>query len=362
MRRHFRLAWPAVALFTVLATGIALAGGGGGGARGGAALQPSKGASQKVSLDVKNAPLYDALTLLFAGTDQSLMLDPDIVQLPQTLTVTLKDVTLEHAVRAICKLHGLEYETDKEGLWVIMRRSDLVKVGGTTLPLIGATVGVKGGGGPRSGTHLFRFEDHPRPTIYYGGEAPAGFQERTQMTRLGLSDLVDLQVENAPLSDVAAGLGVKRDGKWEVEILVHEPVPKDIKVTAKVYRMRRDDLLLMLAEQANLDLSIDSPAPGERSADRPHTRVYFIPKPDLRVFGPGVGLEAAKAWMEAKRARTSAAEALRAWEKRTGESTRSLGFRLCPKCDDQAMMLHWKFCPHCSTKLPSEEEQPEKNE
>jgi hypothetical protein len=62
---------------------------------------------QRVSLDVSEATLTAALTTLFKGTGQSLILDPAVAQAGQSVTLKLNDVSLESAVRAICKLHGL---------------------------------------------------------------------------------------------------------------------------------------------------------------------------------------------------------------------------------------------------------------
>jgi hypothetical protein len=336
------------------------------------AAAAGKGASQRVSLDVTEVALTAALTMLFKGTGQSVILDPAVAQVPQSVTLTLNDVSLESAVRAICKLHGLKYETDNQGLWVITASPEVARVGGAAFPVYGVTSVTPGsmtiqqrpGGGSvalgRSG-----YESAPR--ISYGGQAPAEFEGRTNLARIGLSDLVDLDVENAPLSEVAAQLGVKRGDEWRVEILVHEAVPEDIRVTAKVYRMRRDDLLLLLAEQTNLDISIDS----QRTLERPHTRVYFVPRPELEVSGPGIGDEMTMlggcfqhgslraGGRGAEEAATTAYNVARDMVlSMAGEGKVSI-LRSCPQCDATVLLPDWKFCPFCGAEAVAEEEQPE---
>ncbi|UCC68749.1 MAG: hypothetical protein JSV79_02105 [Armatimonadota bacterium] len=352
MRGRLRFACLAVAVLIVLPTAAAVAGGGGGG--GGRRGTADAGAGQKVSLDVKDTAIEDALRLLFRDTDQSIVLHPAISRLPYKMTISLKDVPLEFAVRAFCRMYDLEYETD-EGLWVVFPREDVVSIAGRGVPIIGAV---------RAEGAAQRAADRAQRELL---SALAAGQSPTYTTRgitvstsehPGLPDsigdiLVDLDVKDTTIAEVGAKLS--QAAGEAVNITVHDSVPKELKVTAKVYRMPLRDLLSLLADQSNLTYTVGETKEGK-------AEIHIVPRPELRVSGPGVGLEAVKAWMAAQGARASAAEALRAWEQETGESRRSLGFRLCPQCGDQAMMLHWKFCPHCGTKLPAEEEQAESEE
>lgn len=346
---------------------------------------------QRVSLDVSEATLTAALTTLFKGTGQSLILDPAVAQAGQSVTLKLNDVSLESAVRAICKLHGLEYETDNQGLWVITASPDVARVGGAAFPIYGVTSVTPGGlttrDRPRRGGVTLspsRYESAPR--VSYGGQAPAELEGRTDLAGIGLSGLVDLDVENAPLGEVAAQLGVKHGEEWQVEILVHEAVPEDITVTAKVYRMRRDEVLLLLAEQTNLDISIDSPMPGERTLERPHTRVYFVPRPELDVSGLGVGgettillhsseLDSSDSGLEQRVVSEAAGREYEAARRRAEEAQKvaeqlrqemwvtvdSAGNILgsCRQCGALLSNLDWKYCPFCGTPITPEEKQPE---
>lgn len=362
MRREFRLSWLAVALLIPLAAAAVVASGGASGTMEGRALAPTRSAGDvKVSLDVKVASLADAFRLLFRDTDQSLILDPAVAELPQTLTLTLKNVTLEHAVRGICKLYGLDYETDQAGLWVILPSSDFVTFGGRDVALLGAAsvdvgrqISVKEGlGGP--------------PRFVMRGGRTIGSSERPSLQPFrGDEKLVDLHIEDATIRQAIVELS-KASG---IEMVVHKAVPEDIKVTARVYKMSVGEVLGRLLAEANLDYSVDRMAgklveqtelEGATGLIRGDV-VHIVPQPELRVSGTGADAEVAALLAAAGRARSSAQEALLAWEKSTGEKTTSLGFRLCPQCGDQVMMLHWKFCPHCGAKLPSEEEQPEKSE
>jgi hypothetical protein len=274
---------------------------------------------------------------------------------------------------------------------VITASRDVARVGGAAFPIYGVTSVTPGGlttrDRPRRGGVTLspsRYESAPR--VSYGGQAPAELEGRTDLAGIGLSGLVDLDVENAPLGEVAAQLGVKHGEEWQVEILVHEAVPEDITVTAKVYRMRRDEVLFLLAEQTNLDISIDSPMPGERTLERPHTRVYFVPRPELEVSGLGVGGETAillhsleldssdsglqqrvvseAAGREYAAARRRAEEAQKVAEQLRQEmwvTVDSAGNILgsCRQCGALLSNLDWKYCPFCGTPITPEEKQPE---
>jgi hypothetical protein len=74
--------------------------------------------------------------------------------------------------------------------------------------------------------------------------------------------LVDLQVEEAPLAEVAAQLA-RASG---YEIVVDEAVPKDIKVTASVRKMPIGDVVALLARQAHLAYSV-AYRPSRREVD-----------------------------------------------------------------------------------------------
>jgi hypothetical protein len=362
MRREVCLSWLAVGLLILFAAAAAIAGGGGGISGGGTATAPGRSAGDvKVSLKVKNASFPDTFRLLFEGTDQSFVLHPVLHDRADRITITLNNVQLEHAVRAICKLYVLEYETDQAGLWVIMPSSDFVTFGGRDVPLLGAApVDIERGIAIRQGRG-------GRPRVVTRVGRMIGSSERPPLQPFrGDEKLVDLHIEDGTIRQAIAEMS-KASG---VEMVVHKAVPEDIKVTARVYQMSVGEVLGRLLAEANLDYSVDGMAgklveqtelegaTGRIAGDV----VHIVPRPELRVSGPGVGLEAVTARMEAARARLTAAEAFRAWAEQTGESRRSLGFELCPQCGDQVMMLHWKFCPHCGTKLPADEEPPEKAE
>jgi hypothetical protein len=327
--------------------------------------------AERVSFDVKDAALHVALTVLFEGTGQSLILDPTISEADQSVTLSFNDVPLESAVKVICKLYNLDYETDGEGLWVIMPSSAVATIGGERVRVLGAAPAVapttrlqSGRGGPYSVLRQPGGESILR--VHYSGNPPHEVREwPTDLARFGLSDLVDLKVENAPLGEVAEKLGVKLDGVWRVQILVHEAVPKDIEVTAKVYRMRRDHLVLMLAEQADLDISIDS----QRTPESPHTRVYFVPRPEMRVSGTGDEMtiigrylqsgSSGTALSRAEDARRMAEEVERRIVLSRASGTEVGVLRSCPKCDASILLRDWEYCPYCGAEAPAAEEQPE---
>jgi hypothetical protein len=280
-----------------------------GGREGGTPGTSGAAATERISLEVKEVPLQDALHQLFQGTDQSVVVDPSVGLTGQTLTVSLKDVPLEHAVRAICRLHGLDYETDGEGLWAIMAGEDVVISAGRRLPVIGAMrTGEQGQtlellreaarAGDRPSELSWGFPTYEsrvvtRPGGWAGGvagaELPSGIEGR----------LVDLEVTDATMGEVAAKL-TEAAGE-DVEFVVHEAVPADLKVTARVYRMPVGLLCGMLMAQTGLTCSTEverrpipeviggtEQTPITRSRTKAYYRINIVPQPELSVSGRGI--------------------------------------------------------------------------
>ena len=319
-----------------------------------ARLKAQEWESQRVTVELKEATLEDALRLLFKDTPYSCVLSPEIGRLAlDPLSIRLKEVDLQTAVRVICDTYDLLYRKE-DTIYYFFPRFDVVTVGGRKVPLLG-TIEVPHGGAELS------FSRSPGPgevsrSMIVRTASDAASEARTRMLLGKLArfdEPVDLEVKDATLAEVAEKLSLPRpDGAgWMTKIVVHPAVPEDIRVTAQVYGMRRPELVLMLAEQANLDVRV-TPTPSEPGAGV----VHILPKPQLRVYGTGVGRllmetpDGQQLWME-----SSVVDALRDWEAETGESIASFGLRLCPECQ-QGMMMHWVFCPHCGTKLPCDEE------
>lgn len=265
----------AIAVVVLCALGV-----GGAGLRMPAACAAEDTAERRVSLDIDGEILSDALTSLFKDTDQSFMLHPALHR-KGPVTVRLTNVPFEYALKGIVKMHGATYE-HVDNLWYVFPDPDVVSVGGVNVPVVGALQVPGMSPDLETARSVVTLLSHSK-------QHPGGVETRLLLSQLPYFDmLVDLEVENAPLSEVAKELSVEKDGADRTEIIVHESVPSDVKVTARIYRMRRDEILQMLADQANLDVSVETAV--QEGKDGPFTpnRVYLIRKPELHVTGSGV--------------------------------------------------------------------------
>jgi MSHA biogenesis protein MshL len=117
---------------------------------------PGLGLEQRFDLSVTNAPAQQVFMSIVSGTRYSMLVHPEV---SGTLSVNLKDVTVEEALSAIRELYGYEYRVEGTRIFVQpaglqsrvfqvnylpgLRRgiSDLrVQSGGSDLPAGGAAV------------------------------------------------------------------------------------------------------------------------------------------------------------------------------------------------------------------------------
>ncbi len=277
-------------------------------------------AAARVTLSLVGADIKAALSKLFEGTGQSYVLDSTVVEgIP--ITVTLNDVEFYKALAAVCEAAGLQYHQG-DGVWVITKRPDMAFVGGARLPVVGA-MGID------------------RPML--SGELPGNFQSdenelRRRLAGLnesfesslpgapkhpsfkGEDNLVDLDVKDMPLSEVAAKLsqrvpppkprelrrGFPMEEFRSVEIVVDDSI-KNLKVTARIHKWPLGKVLDLLIGQAGLACSREDvrgePIPAlpdtvldsegrevpvedpNNSVYAPTTKLYLVPRPQLSVSG-----------------------------------------------------------------------------
>jgi hypothetical protein len=81
-----------------------------------------------------------------------------------------------------------------------------------------------------------------------------------------------------------------------------------------------------------------------------------VPKPQIKVSGTGLGgpWEARHGFRGEVDSRL--ADALRQWEAKLGGDFMAVPFPSCPNCKQLVAGPDWRFCPHCGTKLPCDEE------
>jgi hypothetical protein len=342
-----------------------------------AQLEAKEWESQRVSLDVKEAALQDALRLLFENTLYSHVLDPEIGRLAlDPLTIHLKEVDLQTAVRVICDTYDLLYKKE-DSIYYFFPRSDVVTIGGRTVPLLG-TLEVPHGGAELSlsssptdvqRSMVFRTSDaFPLEGPGRDLKPPSGLVRRP----------IDLELEDAPIREAMAHLAEAT----EYHIAVHEAVPEDIRITARLYRVGGYWLLNALADQAGLTVmqepvkevtdeegrvTVYNPQLDESPPIRPgvtekgYSIFHVVPKPEVKVYRTGVERPWEKSGIR-WRLDPLTQDWFRQWEAEEGESFKTMPFPSCPQCEQPTIMPNWQFCPHCGTKLPCDEEPGEQSE
>jgi type II secretory pathway component GspD/PulD (secretin) len=269
-------------------------------------LRAQEWESQRVSLDVKETALEDALRLLFKDTPYSYVLSPEIGRLAlDPLTIRLKEVDLQTAVRVICDTYDLLYEKDGS-IYYFFPRSDVVTIGGRTVPLLGtlqvpygAELGVSSSAAPGEVSRTMIVTQSGQFPV--GGPGPG-----LDLAARAQEKSIDLQLEDMPIREAMARLAQTAD----MEIVVHEAVPEDIRIRAKVYRVSAYRLLHEIADQAGLtvaqervvevidpeghvtrvDHQLDEGGLSGRAwvKKREFSIFHIVPKPELTVSGPGV--------------------------------------------------------------------------
>jgi hypothetical protein len=333
-----------------------------------AALAEARAAGRTVTLELVNEPAERALALLFRTAAASYVLDlptPDL-ELPR-VTLTLNDVEFETAVRLLCEAASLTYRHTPEGVWTISPRADVVTVSGAKVPIIGSITTVS----PTDELGQTYLEG--RRILVNSDLGPSTVSLSTTgrpklLTKFGGAwELIDLDVKDVPLPEVAARLAKlveasNKEALYELEILVADSVPKDLKVTARIYKMRLMDVLYMLVDQANLTYVYGRwPDKVVQERDRHgnlvptrirRQRIHIVPRSELRVSGAG-GVSSAGRRMppEALERYTMLVKEAKG---RADEASMIYALRQCPKCHAAGMLPGWEFCPHCGTKLPSE--------
>jgi hypothetical protein len=270
--------------------------------------------TQRISAEIKDATLDDALRAIFKDTDQSVVVQSGIV-VGALVNLSLKNVPLEDAVKVVTELNGLEYKR-VGNVWIVSQKEGVVTIGGARVPLLGALPDVPGESvfERRVGDETLLFTI-PRIVRETGAALGPVLGSPARVDFPGSETLVDLDVKDAPLSEVVAKLsaavnvaltheaqrlvGVVQAAE-HVEIIAHESL-KNVRVTAKVYRWPAGQVLGMLIEQTGVVCSEEvakpltlaqvlkevAPEGGVVKLART-ARIYLVPKPVLEVTGPGI--------------------------------------------------------------------------
>lgn len=339
----------------------------------------TSGWAQKITMEFKDTPLRDAITALFKDTPISVNFNDDVPRSGAFVTMTLRDIERKDALRALCEPFGLDSMAEGigRGLWVLVISSRATDPVSNLVRLQDPR--------PASATAAqpapIRIE---APTMNYvprrstvPGSAmltlPAGpgmalpaYMSLMCDSFKGDDCLVDLEVKDATVSEAMAQVSKA----CKVPIHVHDSVSKEVKVSAKMYRMPLREMLCLIVGQANLIYTVGyAPDPDDVSAykaglidkhefesRRGKPEIYIVPKSELTVSGPGVpggtvSLTLPRSDIDGQRRLQEATEQLlgRTNFSTTGESP----LVECPKCHRKVPRVSdWKFCPYCGAQLP----------
>jgi len=378
MSRLFRLALLASALALVAGSGFAGATPDSTGANKApeATTATSALTGKRVTVKLKDAQVVDVLMGLARDAGKSVAFRGDFPK--PTVTVSFRDVDIARAVAMVCDAARLTCEAVPEG-WLIST-APAVSVGGSSVPLLGA-VSVSGGTSG-AGSMASTFAEHLKawdaalkqargqmslpgaPGAY--GAKPPDFQ--------GDDRLVDLDVKDVPLREAMAKLS-EASG---IEIVVHEAVPKEVKITARIYQMPLAEVLSLIVDQANLTYTVAfAPGPDAKKQHeagliterdslerRDVATVHIVPRPELTVSlgGSSVPLVGAVSVSGGTSGAGSVAITLTERAKAVDAALRQARVQMslsCPKCK-QPCSDDWRFCPRCGAKLGQGAKQPAK--
>lgn len=292
MKGKTRLVWGAVLFAVLLSAGIAYAG------------TESTG-ERRVTADLRKADIHDALKLIFRDTGYSYTLSLGMMH-PGPVTASLSNVEFTKALGLVCDAAGLIYKREGDA-FVILPREEVAVIDGRRVPVLGATW-IK-----QLGKHL---EASPPESVIAGGPGAlphpvGGGAGQADLPPPAGRHTVDLVVRDLPIRETIAQFA-KASG---ADVVVHDAVPKDIRVTAKAYLVDAWWLLKAIADQANLAIQIEpvlwSPEEEkaleeEQKTGRPRPwpniiggivpitrdtktfRYHLVPRVELKVTGPGV--------------------------------------------------------------------------
>ena len=278
MRRRSGLTWIAVALALVPSIAVAAARTSSGPTEG-RVVRPQE--AKRVTLELKDVPLAEAVRLVLAATDLSVLVAGEIPDEPR-VTMRLTDSDPVTVLQLLANAGMLDFN------------SGSMRAGEAPVTLLAARSALPSRGARRTTRPSGASEAEPPP-------ASAGLIETNVV--------VDLDVSNVSLREAIAEIAKQVPATDRVRIVVDELVPQELRVTARVRKMRLNWVLDSLIEQANLTYGLQDEvdpalvrqleerlgqgltsdiAVTQRLATAPRVRtIYIVPKPELRVVSGG---------------------------------------------------------------------------
>jgi iron(II)-dependent oxidoreductase len=217
--------------------------------------------TEKVNLEFQDTPVFEAIERLLAGTGYTV--PAGFSTLPSSPRVTLR-------LRNVERWNGLKAVGDAARLNFIVHEPTH-----TVNPFLVTTATVTGVGTSASSAPGFMQSPSGQPWDIQMALLKSRLSTRCEPFP-GDDKLLDLEVKDASVQETMAQLS-QASG---TPIHVHPSVSKDIKVTARIYRMRLRDLFCLIVGQANLLNAIE-----HREGK---TEIYILPKSELTITGPGM--------------------------------------------------------------------------
>ena len=219
---------------------------------------------KRVTLDLKGVPLDDAIKLVIAETDLSVLVTGKIPEEPR-VTMRLAESDPIGVLQLLSRAGSLTfavspYASSGESGVVLLAAEDAVESPRATPR--------------RTSQSTSAPEAAHRPALAWSRAMPAA-QRVT----------IDLDLNDTPFRDAVAEIVKQIPADDRARIVVDDSVPEDLRVTARVRKMKLTWILDSIVEQADLTYGTHS----QRTADALHSprqsvvTVYIVPKPELRV-------------------------------------------------------------------------------
>jgi len=285
--------------------------------------------SEKVSLDFKDTPVTEVVPMLLKGTGISFVFSPDV---PKDLRVTmsLQNIERKDALKQMCYAFDLDYRLENSVVQIQRRAApEPVPAGGPYPFLTRSQVFTKEGGRATATTTHY---------IDIGNAILTARATARCESFSGDDILVDLEVKDAPISEAMSQ--ISKAGL--VRIRVHESVPKDIKITARMYKVPLGDMLCLIVGQAKLEYVVFTGG---------GVLVEVVPKSELTVSGPDI--PGGTVSVSLPRSDIDYRERLKQMTDQLVTLRAEAGPVECPKCHRKVLAIRdYKFCPYCGAQLP----------
>jgi len=160
-----------------------------------ASTKSSKGVKEpKVTVDIREASVADALRMVLRNTSDSLTIAPSALA-QQRISLKLNAVELSRAMQMACTAAGLTCQRSKDGIWLVSApQQAVITIGNQQVPVIGAMVGNRAS---NQGVNVVRNQ-----TVSQGPTAAAPGEIPTEVTEVMEFPQIQSRVYRLPSGDL----------------------------------------------------------------------------------------------------------------------------------------------------------------